>query len=106
MKTGSLALVTLTCALILGGCSRWNQEAGAFLDQGEFGNATRTNQLAQTCRKVTPANITKYGRPIASGCPGRLHDGKYAMFAYQETIESATEESSTAITETNLAIGE
>ncbi|PRY25104.1 hypothetical protein CLV78_102281 [Aliiruegeria haliotis] len=83
-----LAFATITS---LAGCgSYWNEEAGASLDQGEFGNATMNNQLAHTCRKVTPANLSKYGNPISAGCPGRVQDGKYALFAYQETVESAT----------------
>ncbi|NDR57250.1 hypothetical protein [Aliiruegeria sabulilitoris] len=91
MKTTMLTIAALVGSLLLGGCAYWNEEAGAFLDQGDFGNATLNNQLAHTCRKLTPANITKYGNPISSGCPGRLQDGKYALFAYSETIASATE---------------
>ena len=85
------------------GCTSWYQEAGAFLDQGDFGNATMNNQLAHTCRKLTPANIEKYGSPIGSNCPGRTQDGKYAMFAYQETILSATEFHSDAISDTTVS---
>ncbi|MFD0980232.1 hypothetical protein [Tropicimonas aquimaris] len=96
MKT-PLTLLTLGTVMALSGCAYFNEEAGAFLDQGEFGNATMNNQLAQTCRKLTPANVTKYGTPLASNCPGRLQDGKYAMFAYEETITSATEQSSAAV---------
>ncbi len=91
MKTTTLILAVFATSLTLGGCAYWNEEAGAFLDQGEFGNATLNNQLAHTCRKLNASNIQKYGQPIASGCPGRIQDGKYAMFAYRETIESATE---------------
>lgn len=102
MKTTTLTLATFVGALSLGGCSYWNEEAGAFLDQGEFGNATLNNQLAHTCRRITSANISKYGNPISAGCPGRIQDGKYAMFAYEETIQSATETSSSAVEGTNL----
>ncbi|WP_068115382.1 hypothetical protein [Tropicimonas marinistellae] len=91
MKT-SLTILALGTALTLSACgSYWNEEAGASLDQGEFGNATMNNQLAQTCRKMTSYNVEKYGNPLSAGCPGREQDGKYAMFAYQETITSATE---------------
>ncbi|SNT18272.1 hypothetical protein [Tropicimonas sediminicola] len=96
MKT-TLTFLTLGTVMALSGCAYFNEEAGAFLDQGEFGNATMNNQLAQTCRKLTPANVTKYGTPLASNCPGRLQDGKYAMFAYEETIISATEQSSATV---------
>lgn len=93
----TLTLLAFGTFLSLSGCSYWNEEAGAFLDQGEFGNATMNNQLAQTCRKLTPANVTKYGTPLASNCPGRIQDGKYAMFAYEETVRSATERPSDAV---------
>jgi hypothetical protein len=103
MKTTTLAILAFAGGMSLTGCAYWNEEAGAFLDQGDFGTATLNNQLVQTCRKLTSANITKYGQPIASNCPGRTQDGKYAMFAYQETIQSATEESSDAVVNADLA---
>ena len=91
MKT-TLCILTFSTAVSLSGCGYyWNQEAGAFLDQGDFGNATMNNHLAHVCRKNTPANVGKYGPPIKSACPGRIQDGKYALFAYSETITSATE---------------
>ncbi|MDV7142365.1 hypothetical protein R3X27_06690 [Tropicimonas sp. TH_r6] len=102
MKSMTLTLAAFTTSLMLGGCAYWNEEAGAFLDQGDFGNATLNNQLAHTCRKLTPTNFSKYGNPISSGCPGRLQDGKYAMFAYGETVESATERTSGAIDNADL----
>lgn len=102
MKTTPLALAALLTSLSLGGCAYWNEEAGAFLDQGDFGNATMQNQLAMTCRKLTPANISKYGQPISSGCPGRTQDGKYAQFAYDETILSATELSGSNVAATDF----
>ena len=102
MKTTMLTIAAISASLSMGGCTYWNEEAGAFLDQGDFGNATLNNQLAHTCRKVTAQNISKYGNPISAGCPGRLQDGKYAMFSYQETIESATELSSAFVSSTVL----
>lgn len=96
--TGRMILTTalLGTAALSAGCTpqslrNFNSEAGAWLDEGEFGNATMQNHLAMTCRRVTPYNIGKYGQPLRSGCPGRLQDGKYALFAYSETITSATE---------------
>ncbi len=106
MKTTTLTLAAFVSSMTLGGCAYWNEEAGAFLDQGEFGNATMNNQLAHTCRKLTPANVTKYGQPISGNCPGRIQDGKYAMFAYEETIRSATETSSSDIRNTDIDIQE
>ncbi len=102
MKTHTLTLAAFTTSLMLGGCAYWNEEAGAFLDQGDFGNATLNNQLAHTCRKLTPANVSKYGNPLSSGCPGRIQDGKYAMFAYGETITSATEKTSSSVENADL----
>lgn len=103
MKTNTLTLTAFALSLTLGGCAYWNEEAGAFLDQGDFGNATMNNQLAHTCRKMTPQNVSKYGNPLASNCPGRIQDGKYAMFAYTETIASATENSSSGVQATDFA---
>ena len=102
MKTTTFTLAAFVATVSLSGCAYWNEEAGAFLDQGEFGNATMNNQLAHTCRKMTAANVSKYGNPIASGCPGRLQDGKYAMLAYDETILSATEVSGSAVADADL----
>ncbi len=102
MKTPTLTLLALSLGATLSGCAYFNEEAGAFLDQGDFGNATMNNQLAHTCRKMTSYNVSKYGNPIASNCPGRTQDGKYALFAYQETIASATERSSSTVDNTDF----
>lgn len=88
-------ILATVATLALGACgSYWNEEAGASLDQGEFGSATLNNQVEHTCRKMNAYNVGKYGNPIASNCPGRTQDGKYAMFAYRETIQSAAEDPS------------
>ena len=50
MKTTTFTLAAFVATVSLSGCAYWNEEAGAFLDQGEFGNATMNNQLAHTCR--------------------------------------------------------
>lgn len=100
------ALPLLTLALVTGlaGCGAyWNEEAGAFLDQGEFGSATLNNQVQHTCRKLNASNVEKYGTPIASNCPGRTQDGKYALFAYRETIQSATEIPSNTLSENEVS---
>lgn len=85
----TLSILTLGAMMSVSGCTYFNEEAGAFLDQGEFGNATMNNHLAHTCRKLTPANVSKYGNPISSNCPGREQDGKYALFSYNQTVPSA-----------------
>ena len=103
MRFAALTLTALTLALA--GCDR-GREAGAFLDQGDFGSATLNNELAQTCRRAAPASPGKYGTPLGAACPGRTEDGKYAMFAYKETIESATEQISSAVADIDLAIGD
>lgn len=98
-----LAILTLGLATTISGCGYyWNEEAGAFLDGGEFGSATLNNQVQHTCRQVTAYNVSKYGNPIGSGCPGRTQDGKYALFAYNETVQSATEQHSSALEEASI----
>lgn len=99
------ALTIAALLTTLASCDH-GREAGAFLDQGDFGSATLNNQLAQTCRKAAPVSTGKYGTPLGAACPGRTEDGKYAMFAYKETIESATEQTSSAVADTDLAIGD
>lgn len=96
----------------LGACSAenstfltaWNQPAGAFLDEGGFGNATMQNMLAQMCAgrakgyivpdpivvldpKSAPAAPRYYRANIR--CSGELN-GKYAQVIFQEYVDSAT----------------
>ncbi len=84
----------------------WNQEAGAFLDEGGFGNPTMTNMMAQMCRGkakgyVVPdpivsldpsspksAPVYRSGRVM---CSGNLN-GKYAQVIWTEYVQSATSE--------------
>lgn len=82
----------------------WNQEAGAKLDEGGFGNPTMNNMLAQMCSgkakgyvvpdpvvaidpKSSPAD-PRYlqGRVM---CSGHLN-GKYAQVVWTEYVQSAT----------------
>ncbi|WP_116087121.1 hypothetical protein [Tropicimonas sp. IMCC34011] len=98
MRYSDWTIPALLCAAALSSACApearrdFDDEAGAFLDQGDFGMATRNNHLQMTCRRVTTATISKYGQPLSSGCPGRVQDGKYALFAYTESIRSATEQ--------------
>ena len=54
LKIKTLALGTAILALAACGegpfGKTWNQEAGAFIDEGGFGNPTMTNMMAQMCR--------------------------------------------------------
>jgi len=92
----------------------WNQPAGAFLDEGGFGNATMRNTQAMTqCvgrpkGYILPEHVvvlnpeynedpkspretvsTRYVRGQVR-CSGDLN-GKYAMVVFGEYVESATE---------------
>jgi hypothetical protein len=85
MRIRFLSVLALGAPLALSACGGFNQEAGAFLDGGTFGNATMNNHLVQTCADTTN---TKY----ATGkCPPRTLDGKYANAVYGGYVESATE---------------
>lgn len=83
--------------------SSWNQEAGAFLDEGGFGNPTMNNMMAQQCRSSFPKGTIIFEAkvvPAPTGapapfirqteCKGDLN-GKYAAIIFQEYVASATE---------------
>lgn len=80
----------------------WNQEAGAFLDEGGFGNPTMTNMMAQMCRGqakgyIVPDPIValdaksprgpayRHGRVM---CSGNLN-GQYASVIWGSYVSSA-----------------
>lgn len=82
----------------------WNQEAGAFLDEGGFGNPTMNNMLAQMCRGQAKGHIipdavvtldpkSAPGQPrYVSGnvmCSGQLN-GKYAQVIWTNYVSSAS----------------
>ena len=82
----------------------WNQEAGAFLDEGGFGNPTMNNMLAQMCRGqakgyIVPDPIVALDGTDAKGapryrqgkvlCSGELN-GKYAQVIWGEYVASGT----------------
>ena len=81
----------------------WNQEAGAFLDEGGFGNPTMNNMLAQMCTGQAKGTIipdavvaldpkSPAGNPrYVSGdvmCSGHLN-GNYARVIWNGYIGSA-----------------
>lgn len=86
----------------------WYQEAGAFIDEGGFGNPTMNNMLAQMCKgqakgyivpepvvvldpKSAPGNPAYYRGQVR--CSGNLN-GKYAEVIFNEYVESGTYTSS------------
>lgn len=101
-------VATVTACAPEGGIGSFYREAGAQLDQGEFGNATLHNQLVQTCR-TNGAGFGKAGaaaadpvvvldpkstpsRPIYRvHCSGQL-DGKYAQIIYRDYVGSASQQ--------------
>lgn len=81
----------------------WYQEAGAYIDEGGFGNPTMNNLLAQMCAgqakgyivpepvvvldpKSAPDNPAYYRGQVR--CSGQLN-GKYAEVIFREYISSA-----------------
>ena len=91
--------------LALSACGdSWNQEAGAKLDEGGFGNPTMNNMLAQMCTgrakgyivpdavvaldPKSPASDPRY-REGKVMCSGHLN-GKYAEVIWGEYVDSAT----------------
>lgn len=81
----------------------WYQEAGAFIDEGGFGNPTMNNMLAQMCKgqakgyivpepvvvldpKSAPGNPAYYHGQVR--CSGNLH-GKYAQVIFNDYVTSA-----------------
>jgi len=116
------SLLVVTASLGLAACSSensatltsWNQPAGAFLDEGGFGNATMRNTRAMTqCvgkpkGYIVPEHVvvlnpnydvdpksprdtveTQYFRAQVR-CSGDLN-GKFAMVVFEEYVESGTE---------------
>jgi hypothetical protein len=81
----------------------WNSEAGAFLDEGGFGNPTMTNMMAQMCKGrakgfIEPDPIVALDAKTAPGgraghyrgsvyCSGQLN-GQYAQVIWREYIRS------------------
>ena len=81
----------------------WNQEAGAFIDEGNFGNPTMNNLLTQKCLSYIPKGKIIYEPRVVRSpvnapkpyyrqatCSGYLN-GKYAEVIFREYVASATE---------------
>ena len=82
--------------------SSWHQEAGAFLDEGGFGNPTMQNMMAQMCSGQAKGYIVPdpvvVASPNGSGgtaykrgyvmCSGHLN-GKYAQVIFDGYVQSA-----------------
>ena len=85
----------------------WNQEAGAFIDEGGFGNPTMINMMAQMCAQggkggfksggvVDPVVVrdpnSSAAKPVYyrdhTQCAGQLN-GKYAEVIFREYVVSA-----------------
>lgn len=98
-------LATVAACASESGVGQFYREAGAQLDQGQFGNATLHNQLAQTCRNsgfgagkvggaagdplvVLDPESTQTRKVYRVHCDGTL-DGKYASVIYREYVTSA-----------------
>lgn len=105
-KTNSLLAGAMLLAL--GACggtgNSWEQEAGAQLDEGGFGNPTMNNMLAQMCRGQAKGFVPSdpvvaldpkgsAGAPVYRRgkvlCSGNLN-GQYAQIIWDEYVESAT----------------
>ncbi len=114
------SLVLIGTALTLAACSAntssplgsWHQPAGAFIDEGQFGNPTMRNTIAQKCvdkpkghivpEYVVVLNPDAYANPKSPQqttvpqyrrgqvrCSGDLN-GKYAEVIFKEYVDSAT----------------
>lgn len=100
---GSLALGVTACSPETG--LRWNSEAGAYIDEGGFGNPTMINMMAQMCAQggkgkgggVVDPVVVRDGSSTASRpvyyrdhtqCAGNLN-GKYAEVIFREYVTSA-----------------
>lgn len=104
-KTKTALAGTALIALTACGPS-WNQEAGAFVDEGGFGNPTMQNMMAQMCSGQAKGYIVPdpvvVASPTSSGgttyrrghvmCSGHLN-GKYAQVifnGYRTSAQPAT----------------
>ncbi len=105
------SLVLIGAISALSACAdSWNQQAGAFIDEGGFGNPTMHNTQAMSCRGkakgyILPEPVVvlnpdspkspQVGIPAGYSkgrvqCSGDLN-GKYAQVIFEEYVESATE---------------
>ncbi len=98
---GAAALALAACGEGQVGKS-WHQEAGAFLDEGGFGNPTMTNMMAQMCRgkakgHIVPDPIVALDPKSPAGAPayrtGRVMcsgnlNGQYAQVIWGDYVAS------------------
>lgn len=72
MRAFGKVILAAIAALALAGCERgaldsWNNPAGAFLDEGGFGNATMHNTLVQTGQRDHVVNLnTRFAAEVPS----------------------------------------
>ena len=110
MNVATKTLMVGAGLLALAACGEtsksWNQEAGAWLDEGGFGNPTMQNMMAQMCSGQAKGYIVPdpvvVASPSASGaptyrrgyvmCSGHLN-GKYAQVIFTQYRRSARPES-------------
>ena len=106
LKTKTLVAGAALIALAgcgLGTSKSWNQEAGAFIDEGGFGNPTMQNALAQMCAGqakgfIVPDPVVVSTASASGGspthrrgrvlCSGHLN-GKFAQVIFDNYVESA-----------------
>ena len=101
-------MLALTACGEAGTFGSFHQEAGAFLDEGGFGNPTMHNMLAQKCvgapkgfiepdpvvaLNPTGPNATPVYARYSVYCSGALN-GKYAQVIFREYVRSAVPPSS------------
>ena len=81
----------------------WNSEAGAYIDEGGFGNPTMNNMLAQMCRgqakgHIVPDPVVALDPQSPKGAPRYRHgqvmcsgnlNGKYARVIWGGYVSSA-----------------
>lgn len=114
MRGSKQTILAVVAMGTLGACSNetasflyaWNQPAGAFLDEGGFGNPTMQNMLAQMCSgqgkgyivpdpivvldpKSAPEQPRYYNASVR--CSGEMN-GKYAEVVFEQYLESALPE--------------
>ena len=110
MKNQIITLLIGASVLAVTACSEssmanFGQPAGAWLDEGGFGNPTMYNMMAQKCAgrskgfivpdpvvMLAPAREASGKSPYRSGsirCSGHLN-GKYAQVIWGEYVDSAT----------------
>ncbi|MEO9825236.1 MAG: hypothetical protein ABJF50_12540 [Paracoccaceae bacterium] len=105
MKNQIKTLLIGASALAVTGCAGFDQPAGAWLDEGGFGNPTMYNMMAQKCAgrskgfivpdpvvMLDPSREVAGKSPYRTGsirCSGHLN-GKYARVIWGEYVDSAT----------------